>query len=97
MTILEKVQSLTGSTNKVLETLVDMCKDEATQYCNLEIYTERLDNAVVQMVVERFNRLNNEGVESTSASSITEKFINGYSQSTINMLNKNRKIKVVGY
>ena len=97
MTILEKVQSLTGSTNKVLETLVDMCKDEATQYCNLEIYTESLDNAVVQMVVERFNRLNNEGVESTSASSITEKFINGYSQSTINMLNKNRKIKVVGY
>ena len=56
MTILEKVQSITGSTNKVLETLVDMCKDEATQYCNLEIYTERLDNAVVQMVVERFNR-----------------------------------------
>lgn len=97
MTILEKVQSLTGSTNKVLETLVDMCKDEATQYCNLEIYTERLDNAVVQMVVERFNRLNNEGVESTSASSINEKFTNGYSQSTISMLNKNRKIKVVGY
>ena len=97
MTILEKVQSITGSTNKVLETLVDMCKDEATQYCNLEIYTERLDNAVVQMVVERFNRLNNEGVESTSASSISEKFINGYSQSTISMLNKNRKIKVVGY
>ena len=55
MTILEKVQSITGSTNKVLETLVDMCKDEATQYCNLEIYTERLDNAVVQMVVERFS------------------------------------------
>lgn len=97
MTILEKVQSITGSTNKVLETLVDMCKDEATQYCNLEIYTERLDNAVVQMVIERFNRLNNEGVESTSASSINEKFINGYSQSTISMLNKNRKIKVVGY
>ena len=97
MTILEKVQSITGSTNKVLETLVDMCKDEAAQYCNLEIYTERLDNAVVQMVVERFNRLNNEGVESTSASSINEKFINGYSQSTISMLNKNRKIKVVGY
>ena len=97
MTILEKVQSITGSTNKVLETLVDMCKDEATQYCNLEIYTERLDNAVVQMVVERFNRLNNEGVESTSASSINEKFINGYSQSTISMLNKNREIKVVGY
>lgn len=97
MTILEKVQSITGSTNKVLETLVDMCKDEATQYCNLKIYTERLDNAVVQMVVERFNRLNNEGVESTSASSINEKFINGYSQSTISMLNKNRKIKVVGY
>lgn len=97
MTILEKVQSLTGSTNKVLETLVEMCMDEATQYCNLEVYTEKLDNAVVQMVIERFNRLNNEGVESTNASSINEKFINGYSQSTINMLNKNRKIKVVGY
>lgn len=97
MTVLEKVLALAGPTadRKICEALVDMCQEEAVQYCNLQEYTPKLDNAVVQMSLERLNRLNNEGVASTNASSITENFIDGYSKSTLSMLNKNRKVKVI--
>jgi hypothetical protein len=97
MTINEKVLVLVGQTAHTaqIDALVEMCKDEAYQYCNLSEYNEKLDNAVVQMVIERYNRLNNEGISSSNASTIDETFIDGYSKSTISMLNKNRKVKVI--
>lgn len=99
MTIVEKASALIGPTaathTNQIKAIVDMCKDEATQFCNLDEYTEKLDNAVVQMTIERFNRLNNEGVSKSNASSIDETFIDGYSKSTLSMLIKNRKVKVL--
>lgn len=99
MTILEKATAIIGvsaSRNvSLLSALVEMCTDEATAYCNLAEYTTDLDNAVVQMVVERYNRRGYEGVENVSASDITNKFYNGYSKSTLSMLNKYRKVKTI--
>lgn len=99
MTIVEKAMALIGPTaashKAQIEAIVEMCQDEATQFCNLQEYTEKLDNAVVQMTIERYNRLNNEGVSRNSASTIDESFIDGYSKSTLSMLVKNRKVKVL--
>lgn len=99
MTILEKATAIIGvsaSRNaSLLSALVEMCTDEAIAYCNLAEYTTDLDNVVVQMVVERYNRRGYEGAESVSASDITNKFYNGYSKSTLSMLNKYRKVKTV--
>lgn len=97
MSIIEKVTALIGPTSHraQIETLIEMCQEEAAQYCNLETYSEKLDNAVVQMVLERYNRLNNEGISSTASSGIDESFLDGYSKSTLSMLNKNRKVKVI--
>lgn len=99
MTILEKVMALVGPTaashKAQIEAMIEMCQEEATEHCNLEEYTTKLDNAVVQMVVERYNRLNNEGVSHSNASTIDESFIDGYSKSTLTMLNKHRKVKVL--
>lgn len=72
-----------------------MCKEEATQYCNLLEYSEKLDNAVVQMVLERYNRMKNEGIDSTNASGIHETFHDGYTASTMSMLRKNRKVALL--
>lgn len=100
MTILEKLQAIlapTGMSSRKLQTLsalVDMCKEEAADYCNLDEYTDKLDNAVVQMVLERYNRINNEGVDSTNASGINESFHDGYTASTTKMLQKHRRMKV---
>lgn len=99
MTVVEKAMALIGPTaashKAQIEAIVEMCMDEAVQFCNLKEYTEKLDNAVVQMTVERYNRLNNEGVSRSNASTIDESFIDGYSKSTLSMLIKNRKVKVI--
>lgn len=99
MTIVEKASTLIGpaaaSHLNQIEAIVDMCKDEATQFCNLDAYSDKLDNAVVQMTIERYNRLNNEGISKSNASSIDESFIDGYSKSTLSMLVKNRKVRVL--
>lgn len=99
MTVVEKSMALIGPTaashKAQIEAIVEMCMDEAVQFCNLKEYTEKLDNAVVQMTVERYNRLNNEGVSRSNASTIDESFIDGYSKSTLSMLIKNRKVKVI--
>lgn len=101
MTILEKIKVILGpiasSTEKAqsLNVLIGICKDEAVSYCNLEEYTPALDNVVIQMVLERFNRITNEGVVRTNASGITEEFMNGYSNGVMTMLKKHRKLRVV--
>lgn len=102
MTIIEKIQAILGPTGmgdrkfQTLSALVEMCKEEATAYCNLDEYSDKLDNAVVQMVLERYNRINNEGVDSTNASGINEHFHDGYTASTTKMLQKHRRMKVFG-
>lgn len=102
MTIIEKVQAILGPTGmgdrklQTLLALVEMCKDEATSYCNLDEYSEKLDNAVVQMVIQRYNRINNEGIDSNSASGINEHFHDGYTKDVMSMLRKYRRLKTVG-
>lgn len=99
MTIIEKLQALLGPTANeahrlaTLTALVEMCQEEARDYCNLSEYSAKLDNAVVQMVLQRFNRMNNEGVDSTNASGIHESFHDGYTKEVMSMLQKHRRIK----
>ena len=99
MTIKEKVNALIGPAaarkSALIDTLIEMATEESINYCNLEVYTTKLDNAVVEMVIERYNRVGNEGILNTSASDVKESYIDGYSESTINLLNKNRKVKAV--
>ena len=99
MTIKEKVNALIGPSAArkatLIDTLIEMTTEEAINYCNLEEYTTKLDNAVVEMVVERYNKVGSEGILNTSASDVKESYVNGYSESTINLLNKSRKVKTV--
>lgn len=101
MTIIEKVCALVGATaydqrkRATIEALVEICKQEAVDYCNLDEYSEKLDNAVVQMVIQRMNRLNNEGIDSNSASGISEHFHNGYTTDVLSNLRKFRRLKTV--
>ena len=61
MTIKEKVNALIGPSAArkatLIDTLIEMTTEEATNYCNLEEYTTKLDNAVVEMVIERYNKV----------------------------------------
>lgn len=79
----------------LLDVLIGICKDEAMEYCNLNVYSSNLDSAVIQMVIERYNRIGTEGVTSVSSSGIKEEYSYNYSQHIINKLKKNRKVKCV--
>lgn len=102
MTIIEKVEAILGPTgtgqrkHNTLLALVEMCREEAMDYCNLNKYKKELDNAVVQMVIQRYNRINNEGVDSTNASGINEHFHDGYTADVMKMLQKHRRMKTFG-
>lgn len=98
--MLDKIKILLGLSNtedqdEILETLISLCKDEAIDFCNLEEYTNKLDSAVIGMVIERYNKIGTEGITSVSTNGINEEHTNGYSETVLCKLRKNRKVKCV--
>ena len=79
----------------LLNTLIAICKEEAYIYCNLPEYNEKLDNIVVFMVIEKYNRIGSEGTESQSASGISATYESFYSEKIVKMLNKHRRVRCV--
>ena len=81
--------------DELLATLISLCKDEAYVYCNLAEYDSKLDFVVVQMVIERYNRIGSEGTKSQSSSGISASYSEFYSDKVVKLLNKNRKVKML--
>lgn len=80
---------------KLLRTLILLCQDEATAYCNLEEYDEALDYIIVQMVIERYNRIGSEGTVYQSGSGAKVSYDSFYSEKVRKLLNKHRRIKTI--
>lgn len=97
--MLEKIKlllSIVGdSADDLLFTLIAMCKEDAYVYCNLEEYNSKLDNIVVSMVIERYNRIGSEGTTNQSASGISATYESFYSDKIVKMLNKHRRVRCV--
>lgn len=98
--MLNKIKLLLGfadddTKDELFQTLIALCKDEAIDFCNLEEYSEKLDSAVINMVIERYNKLGTEGVNSVRTSGMNEEYVNGYSEIVLSKLRKNRKVKCV--
>ena len=81
--------------DELLLTLIGLCKDEAYIYCNLEEYNSKLNNAVIEMVIERYNRIGSEGATQQSSSGVSMTYDSFYSEKVRWMLNKNRKVKMI--
>lgn len=79
----------------LLKTLITLCEDEATAYCNLDEYDDAMDYIVTQMVIERYNRLGSEGATEQKTSGVTTVYDSFYSEKVRKMLNKHRKIRTV--
>ena len=80
---------------RLLQTLITLCEDEATAYCNLDEYDDAMDYVVVQMVIERYNRMGSEGATEQKSSGVTTTYDSFYSEKVRKLLNKHRKIKTV--
>lgn len=81
--------------DELLSTLIILCQEEAYIYCNLEEYDSKLDFIVTQMVIERFNRIGSEGLESQNHSGVSSAYTNFYSDKVMKFLNKHRKVRTV--
>lgn len=97
--MLEKIKLLLSIMNDdddaLLSTLIMLCKEEAYVYCNLEDYDEKLDFIVIQMVIERFNRIGSEGATSQTTSGVSVEYDSFYSEKVRRLLNKYRKVKMI--
>ena len=98
--MLDKIKLLLNKANddsvdELLATLIALCKEEAYVYCNLDEYDEKLDFIVIQMVLERYNRIGSEGALSQSSSGVSMAYDSFYSDKVVRLLNKYRKVKCV--
>lgn len=98
--MLEKIKLLLSkvdddTVDELLNTLISMCKEEAYIYCNLPEYDKKLDNIIVSMVIEKYNRIGSEGATSQSSSGVSASYNDFYSDKIVRMLNKFRKVKMV--
>lgn len=91
--ILTTLQTLLpNAETALLTTLINLSIADYEQLTNR---TDYIESIVVQMVLERFSKIGNDGLESINISGIAESFIDGYSKGLISLLNTQRKIKVV--
>ena len=97
--MLEKIKLLLNRPNDeeddLLATLMSLCKEEAYIYCNLPVYDEKLDFIVIQMVIEKYNRIGSEGLTSQTSSGVAADYSDFYSEKVVRLLNKFRKVRVV--
>lgn len=98
--MLEKIKLLLNkiddpSVDKMLNALISICKQQAYIYCNLEEYDNKLDFIVIEMVIERYNRIGSENLVSQKGSGVGATYESFYSDKIRKMLNKFRKVKAV--
>ena len=101
--MLDKLMILLGiSANddkeELLELLIKNAKAFATFYCNLPEYSSDMDFIIIKMVVEDYNKLGSEGLNSRSFSGVSESYIDGYSEavlSQLKMFSKKSSIRVL--
>lgn len=97
--MLEKIKLLLSrlddSEDELIATLISLCKEEAYIYCNLPEYDSKLDFVVIQMVIEKYNRVGSEGTTLQKSSGVSVAYDNFYSDKVVRLLNKFRKVKTV--
>ena len=97
--MLDKIKLLLGITDdtkdEMLLVMINMAKNYAVVYCNLYEYDSKLDSIVIEMVIERYNRVGTEGVREITSSGTKETYISGYSTNIMRQLMKYRKVKCV--
>jgi hypothetical protein len=87
---------ITGSTKDSLITLlISMVNEEILNYCNLTEVPAGLTNTAIQMVIIKYNRIGNEGIQSQSFNGAGESFTDSYPAWIISSLNRYRRIKLL--
>lgn len=102
--MLSKVKAMLGidgfdySRDGQLAAVIDAAEAEAREFCNLDDDAELSDglkSAVVQMAVIKYNRLGTEGLASESYAGASYSYTDGYPESILRTLRRNRRMRAV--
>lgn len=97
--MLETIKILLGisGTDKdsLLSALIAQAQSFVVSYCNLPSYDTKLDSIINSIVIEDFNKLGSEGIQSKGYSGLTESYLEDYSPSIYKQLNRHKKIKML--
>lgn len=74
--MLDKIMLLLGNSadEEVIELLISQAKSFLLLFCNLSEYKTSYDPLIIRMVLEDYNRMGSEGVQSKSFNGLTESF-----------------------
>lgn len=97
MSQLTNIQLLTNQTDKdnLFMLLIDLAKQEFLDYTGRADVPAAAEGLITFMVVEKFNRIGAEGMETQRYNSIDETFIDGYSANIQSGLKRYRKVKLL--
>lgn len=99
MTTLARIKLLLGisdsSKDALLEELIDNAEEYVANYCNNADAVNSLSGAIVQMVIQDYNRMGAEGLNSESYSGVSFSYQATYSEDIMKQLRKFRKIGVI--
>ena len=98
--MIEEIKLLLGDaaknyTDELIALYLKMAVLEVETYCNRSIDAE-LEMIAQKITIIKLNRMNTEGLQSQSYSGVSENYIDGYPADILAVLNRKRKIKVVG-
>lgn len=98
--MIEDIKLLLGdSASNYTDAQIELCLKKAfaevKAYCNRELDFE-LELIAEKIAILKLNRINSEGLSSQSYSGVSETYIDGYPAEILAVLNRKRKIKVVG-
>ena len=98
--MIEEIKILLGeAVNNYTDAQIGLCLKhalaEVEAYCN-RVLDYELELTAQKIAIIKLNRLNTEGLTSTGFSGVSESYIDGYPADIQAVLNRKRKIKVVG-
>ena len=99
MTLLARIKLLLGisdsSKDALLGELIDNAEEYVANYCNNADAANSLSGAIVQMVIQDYNRMGAEGLKSESYSGASFNYQAEYSEDIMKQLRRYRKIGVI--
>jgi hypothetical protein len=97
--MLESVKTILGITDTskddILNLYIYLVQDEILNYCGIDSIPDGLQSIADYMTICKYNQVGAEGLSSASYSGVNETYLNSYSPSVIQSLNRYRKAKFI--
>lgn len=95
MAKIDTLKTLLQTDDSQLELLVTLTEQCETEYLSRTHQTEVNEDIVAEMVVERWNRLGNEGVSSENYSGINEVWYSDYSDRVLRLIRSKTRMVAI--